>query len=126
MPDSITNTVNVSGTFNALLTGLTDAVVTAMTDELSITKTANKVMWADGQLTYTIVVTNESTTLPYENVTFSDIIDPTIASLVTGSVKLNGADVTHTYDDTTGALTFTIGNIAAASTATITFSIVKK
>lgn len=97
---------------------------------LDITKTADKRIWVDGELTYTIVVTNiddRTSGVPVETVKVTDIIDPTIATLVSGSVEIDGVPATqpgdYTFDPASGLLTVTLGNIAAGNSRTITFRV---
>lgn len=125
MDTNITNIANVAGTYNSLPTTLTsEAVVTPMTDGLTVTKIANKQMWADNNLTYTITIANTSA-LPFESITFTDIIDPTLATLVEDSVTIDGSTVAYTFDDVTGTLTVTVPDIEAADSAVIGFQIAK-
>lgn len=126
MENSITNIASVTGTFDSLPTALTsEAVITPMTTDLTIAKTADKQVWSDGLLTYTVTIANANTTLDYETVVFTDVIDPSKAVLVADSVTLNGSTVAYTYDDVTGTLSVNIGTIDAAGNGIITFQVNK-
>ena len=125
---NFTNTTTSAGLVNGILTDLTGAVTLQLVDGLTLTKTADKLSWADGALTFTITIDNTGDE-DYTGVTVTDIIDPLIATLVTDSVTLNGAPTTdYTFDDVSGELVvsglapFTV---AADDTATVTFQVQK-
>lgn len=86
----------------------------------TIIKAVDKLTASIGDtLTYTITITNVSLN-PLTNLPFTDII-PAGASYVTGSFKVNGADVTPTLTNNT--LTYTIPNIPSLGTSTIQFQV---
>ena len=61
METELTNTTTAVGNYNSIRTAITStASVVTMVDGLTITKTADKPVWADGDLTYTIVIENEA------------------------------------------------------------------
>ncbi len=102
-----------------------DAVITDMIDGLTITKIADKKIWAGGELTYTINIEyNENDTL--SNAKFSDTLDITKIELAADSVKIDGVLTTYAYDAGTGLLEVELGNIDADYTAEITFQVTKK
>jgi len=126
MLNSILNTANIEGVFNDLQTSLTsNTTTTYLTRDLSITKSADKILWADDYLTYTINIENTSETHAFENIVLNDIIDPTIATLVAESVRLNGNTIPYTFNALNGELTVDVGTITANNTGIITFQITK-
>lgn len=75
MENELNNTVSVVGNYNNIPTSVTSLVsVVTMINGLSITKNSDKSIWADGNLTYTIVVTNE-TEKAYTNPVVTDKLD---------------------------------------------------
>lgn len=85
-------------------------------------------MWADGVLTYTIVLTNDETK-PYTAPVVTDIIDNTLVDFISGSVMIEGVAATddqYSYNENTHTLTVLLDDIAATSTRTITFQVKKK
>lgn len=127
MTDSVKNIATVAGIFDSTSATLnSNSIITPMTNDLAIVKEADQDMWATGELTYTVTVSNTSATLPYEDVIFTDILDPTKIALVTDSVKIDDVTTVYTYDEITGTLVVTAGNIAASTDLVITFKVVKK
>ena len=85
----LSNTANVVGNYDSIPTTLTsEAVITEMIAGLTIVKTADKQIWATGNLTYTVTITNNADS-PYESPKFTDTLDPTLIKLVENSVKVN-------------------------------------
>ena len=89
MEKELTNTASVAGNYNEIpVTFSSDALVVTMLDGLTVTITADKTVWADGVLTYTITVNNETT----ENFTapvVTDILDTTLVIFVSDSVTID-------------------------------------
>ena len=129
METILSNTVSALGNFNDVPTAMaSEAVLVTLLDGLKITKTADKPVWADGVLTYTIVLTNDETK-PYTTPVVTDIIDNTLVDFVSGSVMIEGVAATddqYSYNENTHTLTVLLDDIAAASTRTITFQVKKK
>lgn len=129
METELKNTVSATGNINEIPTSINSvASVVTMLNGLTITKEANKAIWADGLLTYTITITNQ-TTLPYVKPVVTDIFDTTLIDFVTDSVTIDGVKATAeeaTYDIATGTLTVNLSDIEAAGTKTITFQVTKK
>ncbi len=129
MSSNLTNIASVLGTYNSLPTSLVSSpLVTPLITGLSVKKTADKQSWADGNLTYTITVSNNAT-LAYQNPIITDILDPTQVTLVDGSVTINGTAATseqYTYTAATGTLTVTIPNVSPAASSVVTFQVKKK
>ena len=99
-----------------------------MLDGLTATKTADKMVWSDGNLTYTITVTND-TNESYKNPVITDMLNTTLTSFVDGSVEIAGVKAEtsqYTYDEGSGKLTITLPDIASKASTTVTFQISKK
>lgn len=61
MESELRNSATSAGIYNNIPTSITSTVsVVTIIDGLSITKTADKQVWADGILTYTIIVDNQT------------------------------------------------------------------
>lgn len=125
--NELINTATSIGDFNGLLTEMTtEAVVVKLVDDLFITKSADRVSWASGYLTYTIEIDNQSL-VEYETPVVTDIIDPTIAKLVAGTVMIDGTPAVegtdYTYVAATGLLTVNLTDVDPASKATIVFQV---
>ncbi len=129
METILSNTVSALGNYNDVPTAMaSEAVLVTLLDGLKITKTADKPVWADGVLTYTIVLTNDETK-PYTAPVVTDIIDNTLVDLISGSVMIEGVAATddqYSYNENTHTLTVLLDDIAATSTRTITFQVKKK
>lgn len=84
----------MAGNYNEIpVTFSSDALVVTMLDGLTVTKTADKTVWADGVLTYTIIVNNQMA----ENFTtpdVTDILDITLVSFVSDSVTIDDVKAT--------------------------------
>lgn len=81
METELTNTVKAVGNYNNIPTSITsDALVVTMISGLTITKTADKSIWADGTLKYTITINNQSTQ-SYTSPIITDIIDTSLVLL---------------------------------------------
>lgn len=121
----LTNIADVTGTYDSIPTTLTsEAIITDLISGLTIVKTADKQNWATGYLTYTVEITNAAEN-PFENPTFTDILDPTLIKLVDNTVKVNGTTTTYNYDTITGKLTVELETIATEGSSTITFQVQK-
>lgn len=125
----LSNIVSVLGNYNNIPTEInSEAVVVSMIDGLTVTKTADKMVWADGLLTYTIVINNKAD-LSYITPVITDILDTTKVGFVNESVTIDGVKVEnskYTYEESTGTLTITLDDIEATGSTTITFQISKK
>lgn len=129
METELTNTVSALGNYNNIPTTVTSlASVVTLIDGLTITKTADKPVWADGLLTYTIVVDNKATQT-YTAPTITDILNTTIIDFVDGSVTIDGTSATseeYSFDTSTNTLTVKLTDIAPSESKTITFQVKKK
>lgn len=129
METTLNNTVSAVGNYNSIPTSITSlASVVTMISGLTITKTADKEVWADGLLTYTIVLDNEATET-YTSPVVTDKIDTSLVTFVTESVTIDGEEATsseYTYEESTGTLTVNLTDIVPSSKKTITFQVAKK
>lgn len=129
METILSNTVSALGNYNDVPTAMaSEAVLVTLLDGLKIIKTVDKPVWADGVLTYTIVLTNDETK-PYTAPVVTDIIDNTLVDFISGSVMIEGVAATddqYSYNENTHTLTVLLDDIAATSTRTITSQVKKK
>ena len=129
METNLSNTSSVLGEYNSISTQInSEALVVVMISGLTVKKTADKMVWGDVKLTYTIEVDNQ-TNVDYTNPVITDKLDTTLITFVAGSVKLNGIELDaskYTYDDSTGLLTINIETVASMQKSTITFEVEKK
>lgn len=119
----------MGGNYNDIPTSISsEAVVVTMLDGLTVTKSADKSVWTDSALTYTVEVNNE-TTVNYTEPVITDTLNTTLVSFVAGSVTINGEKMDeskYTYSDATGLLTINLDTISPLSKSTITFQVTKK
>lgn len=127
MESELTNTVTALGNYNNIPTSVSSlASVVTMISGLTITKTADKPVWADGLLTYTITV-NNSTSQAYTSAVVTDILDTTKVDFVTDSVEIDGSKATsEEFKFENNTLTVQLSDIAPSGTKNITFQVKKK
>lgn len=129
METELTNTATVLGEYNSIPTEIsTTALVVTILEGLTVTKSADKPIWTEGNLTYTVEINNE-TTQAYTTPVITDILDPTLITLVKGSIKVDSTpleDSNYTFEDSTGKLTITLPDITTQSKKTVTFEVSKK
>ena len=129
MEKELSNTVSVLGNYNEIpVTFSSEALVVTMLDGLTVTKTADKAVWADGHLTYTVTVDNQ-TTQNFTTPVITDILDITLVSFVPESVMIDDVKATseqYTYAEDTGTLTVKLSDIAPTSSTKVTFQVTKK
>ena len=129
METNLSNIVSVMGNYNSIPTQITSEVlVVAMISGLTVKKTADKMVWGDGKLTYTIEVDNQ-TNVDYTDPVITDELNISLIKFVTGSVKVNGVELDsskYTYDENSGELSITIETVGASQKSTITFEVEKK
>ncbi len=129
METELTNTATVLGEYNSIPTEIsTTAIVVTILEGLTVTKSADKPIWIEGNLTYTVEINNE-TTKAYTSPVITDILDPTLITLVAGTIKVDDTvleESQYTYEEDTGKLTITVPDIAAQSKKAITFEVSKK
>lgn len=94
METELKNTVSATGNINEIPTLInSEASVVTMLSGLTITKTADKTVWADGLLTYIITISNQTTT-SYVSPVVTDILDTTLVNFVEDSVTIDGVKAT--------------------------------
>ena len=129
METNLNNIASVLGNYNSIPTQITSEVlVVSMISGLTVTKTADKMVWGDGKLTYTIEVNNQ-TNVDYTNPVITDELDISLIKFVADSIKVNGVELDsskYTYDDSSGKLTISIDDVGASQKSTITFEVEKK
>lgn len=129
MEIELKNTVSATGNINEIPTLInSEASVVTMLSGLTITKTADKTVWADRLLTYTITISNQ-TTVPYVTPIVKDILDTSLVNFVDDSVTIDGVKATAeeaSFNTATSTLTVNLTDIEAAGTKTITFQVTKK
>ena len=129
METELNNTATVLGNYNSIPTEIsTQALVVTMLKGLTATKTADKMIWSDGVLTYTIVVSN-NTDYDYVWPVVTDILDISLISLVDDSVTVDGVKIStpqYTWDSSSGKLSISLTDIEAKGKKTITFQVEKK
>ena len=82
METELNNTATVLGNYNSIPTEIsTQALVVTMLKGLTATKTADKMIWSDGLLTYTIVVSND-TDYDYVEPVVTNILDISLIIVV--------------------------------------------
>ena len=121
----IINSFTVTGNILNLNTTLTsNEVIINANDNLMITKSANKSIWENGVLTYTVTITNNSDNIITNN--FSDIINPSYASLITNLVFVDNSMPSFSYDKLTGLLEINDIKINPNESVIISYSVSKK
>ena len=129
METELSNTATVLGNYNSIPTEIsTQALVVTMLSGLTVVKTADKMVWSGGELTYTIEVSNQ-TDQSYESPVITDILNPTLITLVDGSISIDGVTASssqYSWDEQTGKLTVNLSDIESKQKSTITFKVSKK
>ena len=129
METNLNNTVSVLGNYNNIPTSVSSQVlVVSMIDGLTVTKSADKMVWADCVLTYTIVV-DKKTTESYTSPVITDVLDISLVSFVSGSVTVDDEKLDeskYTYAEDTGTLIISLSDILPSSSSTVTFQVTKK
>ena len=93
---------------------------------LTITKSSNKINWADGYLTYKIVITNTSDG-NYENAYITDSLDKMV-EFVSNSLIIDNVVATeddYDYDAEENILTTYLNNVDNKTSKIITFQVKK-
>lgn len=127
MEKELSNIVSAVGNYDEIPTSITSvASVVTMIDGLSISKVADKRVWADGLLTYTVTITN-NTVKEYSSPVVQDTLDILLIDFVDSSVTIDGVTSSaYTYSSDTGLLTINLDKIDASSSKVITFQVKKK
>lgn len=129
MEKILSNTVKAVGNYNDIPTSITSAAtVVTMISGLTITKTADKQVWADGNLTYTIIIENKSDN-SYNTPEIKDVLDENLIEFVQDSVTIDGQKASssdYEFDSSTSTLTINLTDIAVSTSKTVTFEVSKK
>lgn len=129
METELTNTATVLGNYNSIPTEITStAFVVTMLSGLTVTKSADKPVWSEGNLTYKIEI-NNATTESYTSPVITDILNPTLITLVKDTIKVDDIPLEnsqYTFDESTGKLTITLSDITSQAKKTVTFEVSKK
>lgn len=129
METELSNSASVLGNYNNIPTEIsTQAFVVTLISGLTVTKTADKVIWSEGNLTYKIEVSNQ-TDLPYTSPVITDILNPTLIALVNNTIKIDDNIISsslYTYEEDTGKLTITLPDIESKGKKVVTFEVSKK
>ncbi len=129
METELTNTATVLGNYNSIPTEITStALVVTMLSGLTVTKSADKPVWSEGNLTYKIEI-NNATTESYTSPVITDILNPTLITLVKDTIKVDDIPLEnsqYTFDESTGKLTITLSDITSQAKKTVTFEVSKK
>ena len=125
--NTILNNFLVTGKINNLDTTITSNIISVEvpSSQLSISKLANKNIWSDGILKYSITITNNSNS-NIINGTFKDVINPKYANVIASSVLVNNNSYACTYNKATGQLEINNLNINVNEIVTVTYSVSKK
>lgn len=123
---TLTNVGKAVGQYDSIETYLeSDPLDTLLLSGLKIEKIADKEVWATGELTYTVTITNEED-VDYTGVKFTDTLDKDLVVLVTDSVEINGAAASYTFEESSGLLTVDLPDDIGAESVEITFQVTKK
>ena len=119
--NTILNNFLVTGKINNLDTTITSNIISVEvpSSQLSISKLANKNIWSDGILKYSITITNNSNS-NIINGTFKDVINPKYANVIPSSVLVNNNSYPFTYNKATGQLEINNLNINVNEIVTVT------
>ena len=129
METQLSNTATVLGNYNSIPTEIsTQVLVVTMISGLTVTKTADKMVWSEGNLTYTIVIDNQADEA-YTSPVITDILNTTLISFVDNSITVDDQVLDsskYTWDDNSGKLTITLSDIESKAKKTIKFQVSKK
>ena len=129
METILNNSAGVVGKYNNIPTAISSsASVVTIVDGLSVTKTADKNVWDDGVLTYTIVVSNQTDKV-YGVPIITDILDNNLLKFIDGSVIIDGIKATtsqYIFREDTNKLTVNLEDIQPTSISTVIFQVARK
>lgn len=96
-----------------------------MLNGLSVIKTADKLVWSDDDLTYTIKVINQ-TDESYTSPVITDILDNTLIDFVNDSVTIDEqATQNYSFDTSSSTITVTLPDIESKGEKTVTFKVLE-
>lgn len=129
METQLSNTATVLGNYNSIPTEIsTQVLVVTMISGLTVTKTADKMVWSEGNLTYTIVIDNQADEA-YTSPVITDILNTALISFVDNSITVDDQVLDsskYTWDENSGKLTITLSDIESKAKKTIKFQVSKK
>lgn len=105
---------------------MSDISTVSMINSLILTKEANKKNWSSGNLTYKLIIDNQ-TNITYTNLVITDILDTSVIEFIDGSVKIN--DIYFNKDKylfSNNTLKINLDKIFKKTKITISFSVRKK
>jgi|GEM_PF-5249266 len=125
----LTNLARTDATFNDVTIYDISTVIVEI-PSIKVETSADMDIWYGDVLTYAVMVTNLDEAIEATSVVFTDTIDPSLATLITDSVYVDGRnlviDVDYTYNATTGELQITpMPNIAPKGHSEISFRVKK-
>lgn len=127
--NELTNFATAEGTYNSIPTSLTsNTSVVNLIDGLTLSLSADKQNWINGVLTYTITLSNQTTT-SYQNPVISDTLDTTLVTFVEDSVTINETKASsseYSYDTSNNTLKITLTEVQPNSNTIIKFQVKKK
>ncbi len=103
----------------------TSEAETILVNGLTAVKTANKAVWVNGELDYTVLITNNAE-FAFENPVFNDTLQIADIDLVPDSVTYNSAAIPYDYNDTTGLLEVDLPTIGTGASGTLAFKVRRK
>lgn len=90
METELTNQATILGNYNDIPTEIsTQALVVTILTGHTVTKSADKMVWSDGNLTYKLEVNNQ-TENAYTSPVITDILNPDLIKLVDDTIKIDG------------------------------------
>ena len=129
MEKELSNTATVLGNYNSIPTEIsTQALVVTMITGLTVSKTADKMVWSEGVLTYTITINNEAEET-YTSPVITDMLDTNLITFVNDSITVDGIKLEnskYTWDESTGKLTITLSDIEKSAQRIVKFQVSKK
>lgn len=128
METELTNQATILDNYNDIPTEIsTQALVVTILTGPTVTKSADKMVWSDGNLTYKLELNNQ-TENAYTSPVVTDILNPDLIKLVDNTIKIDGTlidESEYTYDESTGKLTINLPTINSKE-ETVTFEVSKK
>lgn len=126
METILENNADIVGSSNNIPLKLTTNVSVNLVSGLKVTISADKKYWADGNLTYIVVLTNNSEYL-YENPIITDVLDTALITLVENSLKIDDTIYSnYSFESSNGTLTINMENLNINETKKITFEVQRK
>lgn len=128
METELTNQATILGNYNDIPTEIsTQALVVTILTGPTVTKSADKMVWSNGNLTYKLEVNNQ-TENAYTSPVVTDILNPDLIKMVDNTIKIDGTlidESEYTYDESPGKLTINLPTINSKE-ETVTFEVSKK